>query len=342
MVVMIDAETRSVFGGITDQLTGAHQRAATAQAELAQVTQERDIAMAAAAKPFAGPIDSAKAEIRQAEALLDIDEVVQSVRELFPVDSVQATALALLLERSQIGVTGFAEYLVETVQSVDARRHGSRVHADMDYFMGLYHTLELAGEDGAPVAAFGLSWYENIDPQAEHEGRPAGTDMWHKQCSGYFGRASLGDLRVVSENIAQLDALLPVFKPKAVHLQIGAGAIELVTELGWGCLQSTHRASVKPVSVTLIASQLSIQPLSSLTLHRQNGPDLVRSDARDWSLMERRGLTQQLMRGEPRYFVVVGREAVVDCVEGLSVDEALPDTTRCQLQEIKEAISIDK
>lgn len=215
-LIDIPEALRPVIYGIV----GNEHQISDVQQELDALIGQRDDAVAAAAKPFDGSI---KDKRRELDALVAHDTatdvkraILDYINDLNPVDR---AAFGLMLEADQT-LDEFTSDLVRLAkEGLDHQTHAHMMLGNFSVWQAF--TTDLAtGDQPTPVGLLSLDWFEELDVQAQFEGRDSSTGVFHKIVRGHFGLSTSESLEVITKP-QDPDSVFDVQIPNAVQLAIG-------------------------------------------------------------------------------------------------------------------------
>lgn len=312
----------SPFEAIHNEIVATQLELQQAREQFDSLQQQRDEAVLLATEPFKLPLRESAARIREIEATLDPAGYVERLRQL-PLSELSFTALDLILRRDGTTAEAFMKDLQTMSQDMPYQAeqfiHGitMRKIITLGRFISLQADIEKAQNNGEKLSIFGFSmeWQEQIDVQAEHEGRYASTGVYEKGLNGYLGKASIGSFRVIREEVGPPGLLIPPTIPCAINLSLDT-AFEISSELEWGAVETKALKTPDPVELKLINTE-----------HSRQDPavDWELSAAIDLSLLQP-GLHGRTNHAPKTAYLVWG-DNVETALQHLREDEAIPNVT---------------
>ncbi len=339
----IDATlARSPFAEIGESIIANHGELEKWETEAERIQSERqaaiDAATKAAAEPFIEPLEEANSHLSNLKGELDPDKLGQKLREV-ELAPMALTALDIILRCDQLSTDKFAAGLVDRTLSKDTRNANNAYRALGSFmsFENFRSTVENLDGKTLPVAAIHLDWFEQIDIQAQHEGRDYHTGDFVKECELYLGSVTESDLVTLTRDIAPAGSLTPIYQPQAVGLNL-AQALHIQTKEKWNQLESEAIQNLpEPVIVPLLKDQIGKPILAKQNRSLGGSVNWAKSQALDFSMVRPglHGVGHQI-RADARLFLVWGDDTE-KALNVLKDDEAIPFTTG---QAIKVALEV--
>lgn len=194
----------------------------SAEEELASVKSERAAAIRQATALFDPRIQDINARIRGITEQQDASisrEVFERLLANSP--SLYRVSLELLVDQywGRGGIEGFireigAQYRLHSFNSVLAA-----VKAQLNGINSLETQLR-GTEEPQPAIVYGAHRYEEMDEQAEWEGRDPGTGIFHTEVFGYKGTVTANSLMVETESFLLPDQFGYIERPAALVLRL--------------------------------------------------------------------------------------------------------------------------